>query len=351
MNYSENKKIFFNILKIGGDNSLKVIDLHSDIFTDIAFRRERGETRVFERIHLPKLRKGGITGLICVFWVEPSYRGLDFMRFHQLLHYAIEDLKECPAVELVSTFPDETNLIKHKLYVLLGIEGLSFMEFWTGRNKEEKVLNALDYLMDKKQIYHSIFAWNEVNFLASGTGCNVESEKRGLSPTGEIAVREMQKRNWSIDVSHLDEPSFWDVVRSSQKPLLASHSNVRTLCDSERNLTDEQIKAIAGSGGLIGVNAYGSFVHDTTPTLSYFIDHIAYIAELVGVEYVAFGFDFVDYLQNYDLGSTFSNLTKGLEDVTRVPDLIDKMINKGFSSSEIEQVCFLNSQRFFQISK
>lgn len=83
---------------------MKVIDLHSDIFTDIAFRRERGETRIFERIHLPKLRKGGITGLICVFWVEPLYRGQDYERFQQLLRYTIEDLLECPEVELVRFF-------------------------------------------------------------------------------------------------------------------------------------------------------------------------------------------------------------------------------------------------------
>lgn len=327
---------------------MKVIDLHSDIFTDIAFRRERGETRIFERIHLPKLRKGGITGLICVFWVEPLYRGQDYERFQQLLRYTIEDLLECPEVELVPSFQADINAgDKNKLSVLLGIEGLSFMEFWKGRNKEEKVVNALDDLIAQKGIYHSIFAWNEVNFLASGTGADYEDVKRGLSQTGEMAVQEMQKRNWLVDVSHLDEPSFWDVAQISRKPLLASHSNARSLCNSERNLTDNQIKAIACSGGLIGINSYGSFVNDTNPTLSHFLDHVVYIAELVGIEHVGFGFDFVDYLQSYELGDTFSNLTKGLEDVTKVPDLIDKMINRGFSSTEIEKVCFSNSLRFF----
>ncbi len=345
---------------------MKVIDLHSDIVTDIAFRRERGEKNVFERVHLPQLKKAGVIGLICTLWVEPIFKGRDYKRFHTILTHALDDFHESTEVKLITTREEIHSAEQNnQFFVLLGLEGLTFMEDWRGDSPEEKVGHAVSDLTEL-HISHAIFAWNERNFIASGTGAvttatTAESASlaasytashppapaaRGLSRTGQVLIRKMEKQRWIIDLSHLDESSFWDVVKVSHTPLMASHSNARKLCDVERNLTDEQIKAIAQSGGIIGVNAYGSFVKKTNPTIDHVIDHIEYIASLAGIDHVGFGFDFVHYLEPYDLGKPFRDYTGGLEDPSKIPDLIDRMISRGFSWQDIEKVCYRNALSF-----
>lgn len=343
MLYFNISKYFQYIIKTGGE-ILKVIDLHSDIFTDIAFRRGNGERNVLERIHLPHLKQGQVAGLIGVIWVEPIYKD-KLKRFLEIFEHMIDDLNETNEVIVVTT--PEAMLHAYetdRFFVYLGIEGVTFIEEWKGNNKHEKLSFAFNTL-NKQSIRHSIFTWNEVNFVASGSG-NDRDVHSGISRYGTNLINLMIDEKWIIDVSHLDETSFWDVVNQSNYPLLASHSNVSALCPHDRNLSNEQIKTIAATQGLIGVNAYGSFVHPTEPTIDRFIDHICYIADLVGVDHVGFGFDFVNYLQGYDLGSDLSNLTVGLEDATKIPNLLDKLSHRGFSSKEIEKIAFRNFYQF-----
>lgn len=205
----------------GGEN-LKIIDLHSDIFTDIAFRRERGERNVFETIHLPKLRKGGVSGIIGVFWVEPIFKRNKLNRFNTLVQHALADVKGSDKIEIVTNLTSIQNAYQNdKFFIYLGIEGLTFIEEWEGATNKEKISNAFDEL-NQKSIRHSIFAWNETNFIAGGTG-DYQSKHLGLSEDGIAAVKEHEKHRWIIDVSHLNDHSFLDVARLTDMPLLASH--------------------------------------------------------------------------------------------------------------------------------
>ncbi|MFD1927878.1 dipeptidase [Sporosarcina siberiensis] len=324
---------------------MKIIDLHSDIFTDVALRREMGEQNVIERIHLPKLQKSSVAGIIGVFWVEPKYKNHKKKRFLEILKYVTEDLSESSKIKVITTPKDLVAAYQaDDFFIYLGIEGLTFIEEWTGTSDVEKFTLAFDEL-NQQSIKHSIFAWNEKNFIATGSG-NPENNHSGLSLLGKYVVEEHQKHEWIIDVSHLDETSFWDVLEISNQPILASHSNAKELCSHKRNLTDEQIKAIANTGGLIGVNAYGSFVDSKEPTLSKVADHISYIVNLVGIDYVGLGMDFVDYLQSYDLGDDLSNMTKGLEDVGKLPDLLTELLSRGFTTEDINKIAFWNFYRF-----
>nr|WP_304219977.1 membrane dipeptidase [Fredinandcohnia onubensis] len=328
---------------------LQLFDLHSDIFTDIAIRRERGEKKVFDRIHFPRLKQGGVVAILCVIWVEPSYRGNELQRFHSILAHVMHDLSECEHVA-ISSFGATEKLKSQpsdKITVYLGLEGLTFMGNWDGSTSFERVKHSINKL-DKLDFQHAIFAWNEKNFLATGTGCHERFQNDGLTAEGKFAVHILEKSNWLIDVSHLNEHSFWQVLQTSESPLLASHSNARKLCDVDRNLTDEQIKAIVSTGGIIGLNAYGGFVDEQKPTISRFVDHMVYMAELVGIDCISFGFDFMDYLEGYELDGPPILLTEGLEDVTMIPYLIDTMITRGFTSKEIEAVSFDNAVNFLQ---
>lgn len=325
---------------------MRVFDLHSDLFTDIAWRKSFGEKDVFDRIHYPKLKQGGIGSIICVFWVEPIFRKFPFERFQTLFEYVMNDLKDSKHAIIHNPFHDRqkpTN--SEKIQIYLGIEGLSFMEGWCGEATDSKIENAFNSL-NESNVVHSIFAWNEHNFLATGTGGDDNKQKKGLTKYGKIAVHKANQNNWILDVSHLDETSFWDMYYTSELPVMASHSNAKSLCDHERNLTDEQLKAIANRGGIIGLNAYGGFVDSEQPTVDKFIDHAIYISSLVGSDHLAFGFDFVDYLESYDLGSGFNLYTKGLEDASKIPYLLEKMSKRGFTNKELEAICFNNASRF-----
>src|SRR5690606_28297515 len=96
-----------------------------------------------------------------------------------------------------------------------------------------------------------------------------------------------------VDISHLSEPGFWDVMRISSAPVYASHCNAKRLCHHARNLTDDQIRAVAESGGVVGINFCDAFlVESGEATLDHVVDHIAYVCDLVGPEHVGLGTDY-----------------------------------------------------------
>lgn len=330
-----------------GEIELKVFDIHSDLFTDIAWRRDRGERDVFDRIHYPRLKKGGVNSMICVIWVEPAFRNNPIARFRHVFQQTMDDLRTSKHANVCLTTNDMSEVIADKINLFLGIEGMTFLEGWGKDSLDMNIKSAFEILHDNK-IRHTIFVWNEWNSLASGTGAIDEPEKKGLTSFGELAVQQATDLNWILDASHLDEPSFWDIYGATSQPMIASHSNAYALCPHERNLKDEQIKAIAARGGLIGLNAFHGFVDGLNPTLERFIDHAAYISDLVGPKYIAFGFDFIDYLSTYDLGAPFKGSTLDLENVTKIPSLLNRMEARGFSTSEIEAISFNNAFQFLK---
>lgn len=176
--------------------------------------------------------------------------------------------------------------------------------------------------------------WNYRNELADGV--NDGDSAGGLTPFGKEVVKAMNELGMLVDVSHLSEAGFWDVVRICRGPIVASHSNANALCQHRRNLTDDQIKAVADTGGIIGVNFYPPFL---TPSGRASIDdvvrHIEHIAEVAGVEHVALGSDF----DGFDLQ------TAGLEDVTKLPELATLLRRKGFREQHVEQVMGKNWAR------
>lgn len=127
--------------------------------------------------------------------------------------------------------------------------------------------------------------WNADNALA---GCH--SSSLGLSSRGEAFVKEAERLGILIDVSHLSEQAFWDLVRIARRPILASHSNCRALCEHTRNLTDDQLRAVAESGGTVGLNLYPPFLGDNAD-YSVVQRHLEHMLRLCGEDHVAIGGD------------------------------------------------------------
>lgn len=176
--------------------------------------------------------------------------------------------------------------------------------------------------------------WNERNAIGDGVG--ERGSKGGLSQFGLKVISRMNSLGMIIDVSHLNEAGFWDVLTHSSRPFIASHSCAQAICNHPRNLNDSQLRALAGAGGVVGVNFCQDFLSDSgQATIDDVVKHICYIAEVAGVGTVGLGSD-------YD---GIPSTPQGLEDAAQYPKLLDKLRECGFHSSELEQICHGNFVR------
>ncbi|MCW2701946.1 MAG: peptidase renal dipeptidase [Blastococcus sp.] len=193
--------------------------------------------------------------------------------------------------------------------------------------------------------------YNTRNLLAEGC---LEPANAGLSEAGRKAVRRLNALGVAVDISHTGEASSAEILRVSDRPVVASHSNARALCDSPRNLSDALIRGVAASGGVIGLAAFPAFVAKENPTVAHLAEHAAYMADLVGAEHVGMGLDFAEsgddesfaYDDRYYPRPPWIWPT-GLESSAGVPNLAQALRDKGFSTDEIHGILGENFMRVF----
>lgn len=323
---------------------MKVFDIHSDLIHDVVERREGGESNILDKYYYEDFKKSGIGYILMVIWVEREYRNNPFLRFIKILTAFVADIEESKNFFVVKDYED-LHKKEEKIPILLGLEGLKFIEKWpfSSSNEDDQVFEIFSF-MKKFDIKHAILAWFEINRIASGSGAENTGDL-GLSAFGKKIVRKMEEEKYIIDLSHLDEISFWDVVYETSCPIICSHSNVRKLCDHPRNLTDDQIRAIAKREGIIGMNSYWEFINSKGADLDDFIDHIDYIKNLAGIKYISFGFDFTDYIDYKDENQIY---TSGLDSVKTVPNLLKRMMERGYSKEEIYMISSGNFLEFLK---
>ena len=259
-----------------------IFDGHSDIFTDVTVRRLKGETQVLKNHHLPRLRKGNIEGGCFVLWIDPPYDADPAKRLGELMHCIKDEMAECEEAVVVKNLKEIEEARKAgKFYILPGLEGLS------GIGTD---LDKIDELYDFG-CRHAMLSWNEQNDLSTGTKGD---PNRGLTELGKKAVRKLHDKHMLVDVSHTNERTFWDMAKVGGGPLMASHSNARALADVVRNLTDCQLLEIRDTNGIVGLNSFNMLVDKDVKeqTVDGLIRHADYIANKIGVEHLAFGFDF-----------------------------------------------------------
>lgn len=135
--------------------------------------------------------------------------------------------------------------------------------------------------------------WNHENCIGYPNSREEKLMRKGLKPFGIQVVEQMNELGMIVDVSHLSDGGFWDVLRYSRKPIVASHSNARSLCAHPRNLSDEMIRALAEKGGVAGINLYPYFVNASgKATAEDVAKHITYLYNIGGEELIAMGTDF-----------------------------------------------------------
>lgn len=291
-----------------------VFDGHSDLLYDVTRRRLAGEHRVLERLHLDRLRRGGVEGLVLAVWTSAEsghtfWDGVPGMetpraRTELMMRCARAEVVESPWLAAVRTAEGARQARQEgKFYAFFAIEGMaSIGEDLTGIDR---------YAAFGARI--GMLTWNETNALATGAGGDPYSP---LTDQGRRAVIRMQKLGMLPDVSHLNDGGFADVIRLARGPVIASHSNCRRLCDVRRNLTDDQLRAIRDTGGVVGVNVYHGFVHadPERQTAEMLARHAAHMADVMGIEHVACGFDFCEFF-----GYPGNEGARGLEDCGEIP--------------------------------
>ena len=311
-------------------------DAHSDIWTDVTTRRLKGETNVFRDHHLARLRKGGVEGSIFVIWVDPPYDADYAARTRQIMDCAKAEIAETKDFRIVHNYEEMMQAIRDGIfYVFIGVEGMAYI----GSD-----LSKIDEYYDFGA-RHAILTWNEANDLGAGA---LSGKDYGLTEVGKKAARKVQDKGMLLDVSHLNEAGFWDVVKLATKPFIASHSNCKALCDVPRNLTDEQLRAIRDAGGVVGLNAFNLFI-DADPakqTAETLVRHAAHMIDVMGIDHVGCGFDFFEFIDSQEtmgsMTSTGSPSTIGLEDCSKIPNLFTRLEKLGLNKEELEKLARVN---------
>jgi len=161
----------------------------------------------------------------------------------------------------------------------------------------------------------------------------------GLTDFGVEVVREMNRLGMLCDVAHLSPAGFYHLLEITDKPIIDSHANAKALSDHVRNLDDDQLKALAQNGGVIGVSFVPAFIGKEEPSLQRLLDHIEYIVKVAGIEHVGLGSDFDGFS---------GKRPEGLEDVTRVPNITEGLIERGYSEEDVKKVLGGNFLRIFR---
>lgn len=282
----------------------RIFDCHSDMLYDLWINKTKKVNNRFKDYHLPQLKKSVIKGSIFTM-----YSPTDF------------DLIEACEIALKEIDLNGLNDFK----VILGLEGL--------RN-----LKSVD---DIQTLYnmgfrHAMLTWNEENKYATGAK---GTEDRGLTEEGIKLVKKMEELGMIIDLAHTNEKTFYDILKVANKKIIYSHGNTKSLCNHIRNVSDEQMKALKGVDGLLGLTLASNFVSSDkeSQNLETFLKHVTHAIDIMGIDNVCFGFDFMDYLSDFPN----SNLSE-VSNATLAYRIIDGLKQIGLTDCEIDKITYTN---------
>lgn len=353
-----------------------VVDTHNDILMQAADMGRSLDQDLTGITHsdLARWKKGGLDVQIFSVYCDGGLKNAYAYANREMDSLDAVVARNPDKIVKVANYAELMNAMKHhKMAAMFGLEGGHMIEDDLTK-LEAQYKRGARYLTLTHNIAPS-WATSAADETSpnpvTGKGLNSEG-KKGLTKFGTQVVQKMNELGMMIDVSHLGDQSFWDVMQITTKPIIASHSSVYSLVPHRRNLKDEQIKAIAKNGGVIQINFHPGFIDSSfgkkevaflkrhkaesdsllksgmdewymmtllykkytaeaepmRPPLSMLIDHIDYIVKLVGVDYVGLGSDFDGI-----------NLTpQQLDDVTGYPFITKALVEKGYSKKDINKI-------------
>ncbi|WP_313340856.1 membrane dipeptidase [Sedimentibacter sp.] len=322
-----------------------VVDTHLDLAGEIYNRYLAGEKEVIKNRYLENFKNGGFNIIVSSLFMDDIF--LPEMGLRVALgqiRALMEDIETCDGEVVLIKSKNQLNhcIRENKIGIILSFEGL------------DPIGNDIGLL----RIFYELgvraagLVWSRRNYVADGCSFNSveEGQRGGLSRFGVKAVKRMEELNMLIDVSHLNDEGFWDILKFTNKPFIASHSNARALHGRMRNLTDEQIKAIAGRNGVIGINAYKNIagVSDDEDPIKKLADHIEYMVKLVGASHVGYGFDLCNNYYESEMKFKFEPFNSdSLSSHADAVLLTEEILKRGISEDDAKLIIGGNFLRVF----
>lgn len=358
------------------------IDSHTDTplwFTrsefDLAERHDVEESR--SRVDLPRMKEGGLDGIFMAAFVGQRERTEEGNRkanawCHEIIDSIYTQIERYPELAEIALTPEDGYKLEKqgKRAIYIGIEN----GFPIGKD-----IANIEAFYKRGARYITLCHTKNNDICDSSTD---DPEHNGLSDFGEDVVKEMNRLGMMIDVSHISDKSFYDVLETSDDPVIASHSCARAICDNPRNLTDEMLKKLAEQGGVIQMCILSDYVKEPVPqprrdsafnairekynhfenlsdeemqaareewhatgkkypqilaTVADMVDHIDHIVKVAGIEHVGIGTDF-------DGGGGLADC----RDVSEMSNITRELLTRGYSEEDIRKIWGENLMRVFK---
>jgi membrane dipeptidase len=366
-------------------DSALVVDTHADTpqrFLDEGFDIGSTDPNDIGHVSLDKARRGNLGAEFFSIWVDPeTNQGHYAQHTFDLIDSVYEQAARHPdSMMMAFSVADIERAHKdHKLAALMGIEG--------GHSIEDDLHLLRDYY--RLGVRYMTLSWSNTNEWADSSG-DINDPKiqhhNGLTGFGKQVVLEMNRLGMMVDISHVADKTFWDVIATTKAPVIASHSSARALVNAPRNMTDDMLRAVAKNGGVVQVNFYSGFVDEDyrkameaqskdqaaaiqkykdslqaqgkpvnyievnrierewmakipRPPFKDLIDHIDHIAKIAGVDHVGLGSDF-DGVS----GAT----PHGMDSAADLPKITQALLDRGYSADDIRKVLGGNLLRVFR---
>ena len=351
-----------------------VLDSHCDTPSQILRLRDIALDNPYAHVDLPKLRRGGVDGAFFALYVPASLDN-DPEEARAYAYRLLEGVRS-------SVGEDNGAVITTSAEQALENKAKGLFSVFIGLENGAAIGDSLDELrgFHAAGVRYMTLCHTGNNLICDSCATSVK-RWNGLSPFGREVVAEMNRLGMIIDVSHISDEAFYDVVRYSRKPVAATHSCCRALAGHPRNMTDDMIKTIAAAGGVVQVNFYPvfldpdfpivlsdsgimergeeverEFISDPSdpqkraawnkvqdelmslkrPSYKQIVDHVDHVVKLVGIDYVGLGSDF----------DGIEVTPEGMEDISKFSLVFDEMRTRGYSESDIEKIA---SGNFFRV--
>lgn len=361
-----------------------VADSHNDLLSTLVEKHYGMDNNLAGKTHsdLNRMKQGGIDVQVFSVWCDASYStGTAFNRAMREIDTLYAVAARNPAkMKIVKKYAGlQDALHHHQLAAMMGVEGGHMIE------------DNLAYLdsFQQRGVCYMTLTWNNSTSWATSardeTHDSLLHQPKGLNDFGKAIVKRMNALGMMIDVSHVGEQTFWDVIETTTKPVIASHSDAYSLCPVPRNLKDSQIVAIAKNGGVINVNFYPGFIDSSfdkrekafnqkhkeerdsllkinpetfyaseylaakykdeaqalRPPLSMLIDHIDYLVKLAGIDHVGLGSDL----------DGISVTPRGIDDITNYPLITKELLKRGYNKKDIRKILGENFLRVYKANQ
>lgn len=333
-----------------------------------------------QMLSLEKARRGGLKAEFLSIWVEPRFGPKTIERALDLIDAARRQAEAHPSdLGLAVSAADVRRLAReHRFAMLMGVEG--------GHAIADDLAVLRDYY--RLGVRYMTLSWSNTNDWADSSGDIDDPAVRhhnGLTPYGKQVVAEMNRLGMIVDISHVADKTFWDAIAATQAPVIASHSSARALDNAPRNMTDDMLRAMARNGGVVQVNYYSSFVsqqardqarqfaaqeaqeekavrqtwggdwlhgyphidaferqfaaaHLQRPPFSALMDQFAHVIQVAGIAHTGLGSDW----------DGIDSAPAGMDSAADLPRIVQGLMDRGYSDSQIRQVLGLNTLRVLQ---